>query len=144
MSGHLGVALVHRLDPGGAAGCEQGQVFARFQTGLQLRGFFEDRQIGTGTGVIDFGKAEMAQRGDQAAHGILTARFAELFTECHTDRRSDLGNHPGSRFVEHAVDLLLMAAHRDRTGRADRGTLAAAGAATFGERFLEGRSNGQL
>ncbi len=135
---------MHRFDPGGTAGSEQRQVFALFEACQQFFCFFQHGQVSSGTGVIDLRKAQVAQTGNQAAHHVFAAAFAKFLTQGDAHGRGDLGDHPGAGFVEHPVDLILVAAHGDRSSRADSCTLATAGAAAFGQWFFKCGGDSQL
>lgn len=68
---HLGhevrVAVLHVLDPAGAAGGEHRQLRARFDLLEKLRRLLHDREVGREVGVVHHVGAEAAQRGDELA-----------------------------------------------------------------------------
>ena len=134
----LGELVLHELDPGGAAGGQQGQGAAVGNTVQELGRLLHDGQVGGVGGVVDLVEAHAVQGGDDLAHGVLALGQAEGLGHGNTDGGSDLGHHAGVLVAQGVPDLGHVVVDGQRTGGADHAALAAGDAVGGGQVPVEG------
>ena len=129
------------LDPGRAAGGEQGALGAAgdpLQQLLRLLDHGEVRAVGS---VIDLMEAQTVQGIDQLAHDVFALGDAELVAQRHTDRRSHLRHHNGVGVRQRVPDLIDVGLDADGAGGTHHPALAAVDAVGLSDGLVEGRGH---
>ena len=128
---HVGMEILHELDPAGRATREHRQghrlLFdqGRFQPREQFGAFFEDRQVGGEVRVEHGAEAEAPQRGDHFAGHQRAGRIAEALAQRRPNRRRGLHDHVVVGLVERLPNVFDLIFFGDGADGADGGALAA-------------------
>ena len=142
---HLGIIVLHELDPAGAAGCEHGKRRLVHLVGGdaadQLVGLLKDGKVRCHVHVEDFDVAEHSDRLDHLVLDMGSGSHVKAFSECSCDRRRrkeyDLLLGIRNR-IPYIVDIALLIESADRTCY---DTLAAADTSSCIEALVEGRTD---
>ena len=134
---HLGILLLHELDPRGAAGGEHGHRLARLDAVDELARLFHDGQVRGHVHVEHFAGTQAADRGDHLALNV----GADGHIERLAQRRADGGRREEhdllGRIRERLPDLVDRGALGERADGAGDDALTAAHAHRFKEGHIE-------
>ena len=134
---HLGILLLHELDPRGAAGGEHGHRLARLDAVDELARLFHDGQVRGHVHVEHFAGTQTADRGDHLALNVGADGHIERLAQCRADggRREEHDLLCGIR--ERLPDLVDRGALGERADGAGDDALPAAHAHRFKEGHIE-------
>ena len=126
MGDQFGAARFDETHPGRRAAGEHGQHAALADALEQLRGFFDDGQVGGEARVEDGIEAHRLERGGQPfEHGVHALCLGASLEQGSRDRRRHLGDDHGVGVGERRHDALDVAALDDGSGGADPRALSA-------------------
>ena len=129
---HVGEVGLHKLDPPGRAGGDQGERPTGLDPSHQFRPLFHDGQVGAEVGVEDIVEADLFQGGVHLPYRHVPGFHAELLGKADPDGRSLLDNHDLLGIENGVPNLFDFADLPEGAGGTEGCTLAAvhAGAVT--------------